>query len=55
MIRYIVASSKLNVSKTLTARTKSGGSISYIGNPEMKGLEAKSGGTVKKIEEGTAL
>lgn len=49
------ASSKLNVSKTLTATAKSGGNISYVGSPEMKGLEAQSGGTVKKIEEGTAL
>jgi len=42
--------SKLNVSKTLSATAKSGGNISYLGNPEMTGLEVKSGGSVSKQE-----
>ncbi len=48
---YSGAQSKLNVSKSLKAEAHSGGDISYLGNPEMNGLEVKSGGEVKKVEE----
>jgi hypothetical protein len=49
------AMSKLNVNKTLDATAISGGNISYIGNPEIKGLVVKSGGTVGKVEVGSSL
>lgn len=48
---YSGAQSKLKVSKSLEATAHSGGYISYLGSPEMKGLEVKSGGEVKKEEE----
>lgn len=48
---YSGAQAKLNVSNSLKATAHSGGVISYMGNPEMKGLEVKSGGEVKKEEE----
>lgn len=48
---YSGAQSELNVSKSLKATAHSGGYISYLGNPEMKGLEVKTGGEVKKEEE----
>lgn len=47
--------SKVNVSAILYATAESGGNISYLGSPEMKGLVTKSGGTVSKVEEGTSL
>jgi hypothetical protein len=48
---YSGAQSELNVSKSLKATAHSGGYISYLGSPEVKGLEVKSGGEVKKVEE----
>jgi len=47
--------SRLNVTSVMYATAESGGNISYIGSPEMKGLVTKSGGSVEKIEEGSAL
>jgi hypothetical protein len=49
------AGTKLNVNKTLDATAISGGNISYLGNPEIKGLVVKSGGTVDKMEVGSSL
>lgn len=49
------AGTKLNVSKTLDATAMSGGNISYLGSPEMKGLVVKSGGSVDKVEVGSSL
>jgi hypothetical protein len=49
------AGTKLNVNKTLDATAISGGNISYLGNPEIKGLVVKIGGTVDKMEVGSSL
>jgi len=48
---YSGARCKLNVINVLKATAQSGGDISYLGNPEMNGLDVKSGGAVNKLEE----